>query len=219
MVSTQRAAPIGADPVAVISYNLWQRQFAGDPASLVGRSAPNVVRPGDRVMPNTSRCPKAGTDLDALGPVQSQHRDQHYLMAMGRLRAGVSIAEAEEDLNGVARELAREYPATNEGWTVSLSSLHTETVGDTARVLWVLLSAVGLVLLVACANVALLSLMRGMDRSEETAGRLALGASSSRLFREFLPNRPASPFRWRVRVVIAVGGVRICRLWLPTFRD
>ena len=113
-------------------------------------------------------------------------RDQHYLGAVARLNPAVSIAQAEGELNGVATELGLEHPATNRGWGVRITSLRAETVGDTATVLWVLLGAVGLVLLVACANVALLSLMRGLDRSDETAIRLALGASSGRLLREFL---------------------------------
>ena len=86
----------------------------------------------------------------------------------------------------MARELGLEHPATNNGWGVRITSLRDETVGDTATVLWVLLGAVGLVLLVACANVALLSLIRGRDRSGEAAIRIALGASAGRLLREFL---------------------------------
>lgn len=182
------AAPIGPDPVAVISHPLWQRRYGADP-DIVGRTVMLDRRPFKviGVMPERFAMPDARVQLwipwDLSG---NRPRDQHYLIAVGRLKNGVSIAEAENDLNGVARVLGREHPATNAGWSVRLGSLHAETVGDMARVLWVLLAAVGLVLLVACANVALLSLMRGLDRSEETAVRLALGASSGRLLREFL---------------------------------
>jgi putative ABC transport system permease protein len=191
---TQRAqfstavAPIGADPVVMLSYAVWQQRFGGDPG-ILGRTVRLERRPFRivGVMPEGFAMPDRSVRLwipwDIAG---DEPRDQHYLGAIARLKAGVSLAQAEKQLNGVARELGLEHPATNRGWGVRISSLAAETIGSTATVLWVLLAAVGLVLLVVCANVALLSLMRGLDRSDETAVRLALGASSASLIREFL---------------------------------
>lgn len=182
------AAPTGPDPVVIVSHAVWQQQLGGDPGA-VGRTVMLERRPFTvvGVMPEGFAMPDSGVQLwmpwDVSGPGP---RDQHYLGAVARLKPGVSLAQAQDELNGVADALAREYPSTNLGWGVQLSPLATETIGRTATVLWVLLAAVALVLLVACANVALLSLMRGLDRSEETAVRLALGASSGRLLREFL---------------------------------
>ena len=182
------SAPIGADPVVLLSHSVWTERFGADP-NVVGRTITLERRPFRvvGVMPAGFAVPDARVRLWMPWNISNRRpRDQHYLGAVARLKDGVSISQAEDMLNTVARDLADEYPATNRGWTVRLSPLATETVGDTARVLWILLAAVGLVLLVACANVALLSLMRGLDRRQETAVRLALGASGARLMRELL---------------------------------
>ncbi len=182
------AAPIGPDPVAILSHRLWQQRFGGD-RSILGRSVTLERRPFRivGVMPAGFAMPDREVEVWIPWDLsKARPRDQHYLGAVARLKPAVSIEQAEQQLKGVAAELGVEYPATNRGWSVQLSPLDTETVGDTARVLWVLLAAVGLVLVVACSNVALLSLLRGLDRSDETAVRRALGASSWRLLREFL---------------------------------
>lgn len=110
----------------------------------------------------------------------------------------MTLRDAADYLNRVAAELGAEYPATNQGWGVALQPLAEDMVGDAARVLWVLFAAVGLVLVVSCANVALLSLMRGLDRQSETGMRLALGASTGRLLRQCLLESA---------LVAALGGV------------
>jgi predicted permease len=181
------AAPTGPDPVVMLSHGLWRR-LGGDPAIVGGtltldRRRFTIVG----VMPDSFGLPEPDVQLwipwDLSG---DQPRDQHYLGAIARLKPGISVRQAEDELNAVAGRLALEHPATNRGWGVRIATLHDETVGDVATVLWVLLAAVGLLLLVACANVALLSFMRSLDRSDETAVRLALGASPARLLREFL---------------------------------
>lgn len=126
------------------------------------------------------------------------------------------MVQAEGDLKRVASDLAADYPSTNRGWSASLGSLETEIVGNTARLLWVLLTAVGLVLLVACANVALLSLMRGLDRASETSVRVALGASSRRLLRQFLMESILlAALGGTLGVALAVVGLRLIPATLP----
>jgi predicted permease len=205
------AAPIGPDPVAVLSYGLWQR-LGSDPA-ILGRVLTLDRRPFQvvGVMPHGFAVPDRRVQLWIPWDVSKDRpRDQHYLGAIARLKPGVTIDRAEQDLNRVARVLGDEFPETNRGWGVLITSLHSHTVGNTATVLWILLAAVGVVLLVACANLALLSLMRGLDRADETAVRLALGASSARLLREFLMESVLlAAAGGTLGAAIAFGGLRL----------
>jgi putative ABC transport system permease protein len=194
------AAPVGPDPVVVLSHAMWQQRFGGDTGAvgrtiLLERRAFRIVG----VMPAGFALPDAAVQLWMPWHVDSGHpRDQHYLGALARIRPGVSIANAEEQLNTVARDLGAEHPDTNRGWGVRLSPLARETVGDLGRALWILLGSVGVVLLVACANVALLSLIRGLDRRGEAAVRLALGASALQLRREIA---------WEAAWLALLGGI------------
>lgn len=206
------AAPTGPDPVVIVSNGVWRQRFGGDPG-IIGRTVMLERRPFTvvGVMPEGFALPDGGVQLwmpwDVSGPGP---RDQHYLGAIARLKPGVSLPQAQDELNRVASALASDYPATNAGWGVQLTPLAAETIGSAATVLWVLLAAVGLVLLVACANVALLSLLRGLDRAEETTVRLALGASPARLLREFLlESALLAAAGGALGAAIAVAGLRV----------
>jgi putative ABC transport system permease protein len=182
------ASPIGGDPVAVLGHGLWMRRFGGDPQA-VGRTL-TIEKRAFRVvgvMPEGFAMPEAGVQvflpwgLDGREP-----RDQHYLHGLARLAPGVTVAEAESDLRRVARDLAAAYPSTNEGWSVRVVPLQEDVVGATGRPLLLMLAAVFLVLVAACANVSLMTLARGLEDVRDGAVRRALGATRSRLLRQFL---------------------------------
>ena len=182
------AAPVSPDPVVVLGHALWRRRLGGDPA-VVGRTIVVERRPMRvvGVMPDGFAMPAPDVQLFLpWGLPEQPPRDQHYVSGVARLGPGASLARAEAELRGVAATLAAEYPRTNEGWSVRLVPLREDLVGDARQTLLVLLLAVALVLVVACANVALLSLARSLERLPEASLRQALGASRERLLRQFL---------------------------------
>ncbi len=182
----------GKNQVVVLSYGLWQRRFAAD-KNLVGRTIVLENQPTTvvGVMPPEFRLYLLDREEEAWAPQAPDesmklHRKATYLNVVGRLKPNVTVDQAQAELNKIAGQLAREYPNTNQGIGISAVTLPEHLKGKWRRALWVLFGAVGLVLLIACANVANLLLARGSERAREFAIRSAIGAARGRLIRQLL---------------------------------
>ncbi len=182
--------------VALLSYGMWQRRFGAD-RNLVGKTikldgldytvvgimAPGFQFPiigGDYLFPADLWVPLPLTEKRAAD------RNTSYLLVVGRLKPGVTIKKAQAEIDVIAKQLEREYPATNTGDRIKLVPLREAIIGDSRLTLFILFGTVVLVLLIACANTANLLLARAATRQKEIAIRTALGVSRGRMIRQLL---------------------------------
>src|SRR4030095_11284674 len=193
----------------ILSNRMWTRHFASD-REIIGKdirmngeayTVVGVLPPGmyDRI-PITLWVPFV------FEPEQTTNHNAHFMLVMGRLKDGVSINQAQAEMNGIAAQLEKEFPQTNSNWGVSVEPLRLNFVEpSTRRNLWLLLGAVGFLLLIACVNVANLLMARGTSRQREVAVRAALGASRFRIFNQFLTENLILAFIGGVFGVLLAG--------------
>jgi predicted permease len=209
----------GAPPVAIISDALWRSRYAASPSAIGARlifdgKAYTVVG----VAPAGFQLDgEAGvfTPLGQVTEIRLLNRAANFIRVVGRLRNGVTLAQSDAELAIIGRQLANQYPQTNAGLGFLAFPLRQELVSDVRSSLWLLLGAVGMLLLIACANVASLLLARAVSRERELAMRVALGAGRGRLIRQCLTESAVLGLAGGVLgVALAAFGIRpFAALW------
>ena len=169
--------------LAVLGHGVWQRQYGGDPEildSVIQLSNESYVVVG--VMPPGFHFPPGEKDIEiwtplVVSPVMLQVRAMRFYDVVGRLDAGASVQQAREELAAISDQIGAAYPDSNDGWTASVVPSREQLVGEVGSTLWLLWGAAGIVLLIACVNIANLLLARSGERQSEYAVRAALGAA------------------------------------------
>jgi putative ABC transport system permease protein len=179
----------GSNHEVILSYKLWQSRYGsdpnvigksinldGDPYVIVGVMGPKMTKPGFA---------KVWTPLGFTGK-EAAVRGNHNFLSIARLKPGVTLSEAQSEMNTISQRLEQTYPEDDKGWGAIVNSMREETVGNVRPALLMMLGAVAFVLLIACANVANLILARTFARRKEIAIRSALGANRSRIIQQLL---------------------------------
>lgn len=209
----------GKDAVAVIGYSLWQRRFGADPNILNKTITINgITRTIVGVLPQGFNYPKGAEIYSpiAITPELARARQNHSYYVVGRLKSGVTTQQAQAEFDTITARLAQQYPETNTGWSANVIPIVKDTVRMYDTALWVMMGAVGFVLLIACANVANLMLARASGRQKEIALRSALGASRWRIVRQLLTESLiVALVGGTIGVLVAVWGVDLLRAANP----
>jgi predicted permease len=212
---------LGKDRVAILNHQFWIDRFCADP-SVIGRvitvdgesrTIVGVIGSG----PLDRGREKMFLPL-AFSPSQL-NSDTHWVLVLGRLKDGATVTQANADMDRVTQHLAEAHPKTDAGWGASVEPLKNDFLDrDTVRGLWLLMGAVGFVLLIACANVANLLLARATSRTKEVAVRAALGATRWQLFHQFLTESLVLAFvGGAAGIALAWGLLKVVMRLMPPF--
>jgi putative ABC transport system permease protein len=222
-----------ADPVVVLSYGFWQREFGGardivgrtihlnqQPLTVVGvtdatfRDAPGEIDGGEAI----DAWIPLGLSYRLTGYSDLSNRNAALLWGIGRLKPGVTLAQSKGDFESINKRLAQEHPSTDGGFTLVVNSLKDRLVGQFYNPVWLLLGGSAFILLIGCANVANLLLARLVARQRELAVRGALGASARRLARQMLAeNLVLVVMAAMLGIAIAIAGIQGLRIWGHTY--